>query len=727
MTMYNNNRTGASDEHQVMMPRGVEPARRSPIKMIWHRRWIIVIAALIGFIGGYVRFHVATPIYTSRAKIYATRSGAHLLDSNQGNANQDNLYTQCQVITSAAILSDAAAVLEGQGLDNLSTFRGHRKLDYLKQNTRATVGKNDEIISVELDTPYPAEAKPILDAVLKAYQDFNANQKHSNAADTVKKLQESVASYHKEVDAKTEEKLKFLRESGLLSFSNSDKGNPILQRLNSLGDALSSAHLDTLNAKTAFEDQARAALNDPTKLQGLISTGQYHGMHLTIGNDDRKMREEMDTAQQLLTELKQRYLPQHPAVQRAQDKVDQLDAGFVLLLHHRWVQAKQREDVLQADFDSAKQSAQDLTIKAAEYQKLEADVAITQRVMDSVEARIKSIPMYDEAESINLRVLEEASEPERGNPTRPVRSIVLFEGLMIGMIVGIALTFLDSRLRSVDEVSAAVGLPILSVIPHMPRRQNATTRGRKVHLEPMSDVAEAFRALRSAVLFGPRAKTVLVTSALRAEGKSTCAANLAIAMAEAGHRVLLVDADLREPTQHKIFATGEGVGLSSVVAGRATLEKAITSTAVKGLELLPCGQVPFNPSETINNQGFADMLTQLGTRYDYLVIDSPPVMPVTDARILGAMCDLTLLVLRAEVTNRRAAADARDGLLGFGANVLGVIVNDGPRKRSRYGYYGGYGLHRHAQANTPRAGLTPQQPNGEHLLNSDLIIAPTRR
>jgi capsular exopolysaccharide synthesis family protein len=242
----------------------------------------------------------------------------------------------------------------------------------------------------------------------------------------------------------------------------------------------------------------------------------------------------------------------------------------------------------------------------------------------------------------------------------------------------------------------------------------------------MSDVAESFRGLRSAIFFGPRAKTVLVTSALRAEGKSTCAANLAIAMAEAGHRILLIDADLREPTQHKIFSAGEGVGLSSVVAGRATLEKAITSTAIKGLDLLPCGQVPFNPSETINNQGFADMLTQLGTRYDYLVIDSPPVMPVTDARILGAMCDLTVLVLRAEQTNRRAASDARDGLLGFGANLLGVVVNDGPRKRNQYGYYGGYGLHRQAVANAPRPNV-PTQPNGDPVTNTDLVISNPRR
>jgi capsular exopolysaccharide synthesis family protein len=225
----------------------------------------------------------------------------------------------------------------------------------------------------------------------------------------------------------------------------------------------------------------------------------------------------------------------------------------------------------------------------------------------------------------------------------------------------------------------------------MKRSLSLQSRGRKVHLDPMSDVSEAYRAIRSAVFFGPKGKTILVTSPVRAEGKSTSAANLAIAMAEAGHRILLVDADLREPVQHRIFALTNDAGVSSVVAGRGSLDRAIQGSGVRGLDVLPCGPVPFNPSETINNQAFADLLSALGQRYDYVIVDSPPVMSVTDARILAAMCDLAILVVRAERSNKRSAQDARDGLLGFGANIIGVIVNDGQRNRQRYSYYSGYG------------------------------------
>jgi capsular exopolysaccharide synthesis family protein len=258
------------------------------------------------------------------------------------------------------------------------------------------------------------------------------------------------------------------------------------------------------------------------------------------------------------------------------------------------------------------------------------------------------------------------------------------------LILGTGLALVDPRVRSVEEVMSATALPVTGVIPRMRRNLSLQSRGRKVHLDPMSDVSEAYRAVRSALFFGPKGKTVLITSPTRSEGKSTTAANVAIALAEAGQRVLLVDADLRTPIQHRIFAATNDTGVANVVAGRASIDRAIQSSGIRGLDILPCGTVPINPAETVNNQAFADLLSELSRRYEYVIVDSPPVMTVTDARILGAMCDLTLLVVRAEWSRKRAAQDARDGLLGFGANILGVVVNDGPRNRQRYGYYGGY-------------------------------------
>jgi capsular exopolysaccharide synthesis family protein len=725
MSTYNSGRMLENDAPQLPAPPPVEGARGSTFQMIWHRRWMVAIAALVGLIGGYIRYRVATPIYTTKAQVMVTRSGPPMPGNNFDTSSDTHLYTQKDIIGSPTVLSDAATKLqENPATADFKSIDWNDPIPLLQLNTHVTVDKlRDQELFVEYETPYKDEAKAVLSAILKAYLDHNTQSAHTRNTDTAEKWREGKDLLQKDVNAKHDEQVKFLRENGLVNFE-SDKGNLMVQRLAALGDSLSAAHRQTLISKTDFEEKARAAISDPKILQALIDTGQFRGVTLNVGSSDEQLRQDMDAAQHLLAVQKQRYLPQYPAVRAAQETVDQLNATYVLFLHQRWVDAAQLELVFQTDYDNATKEARDMTIKAAQYAKLQADLDNTQRLMDGLDTRIKEASVDPDAGQVNLEVLAWPTPPEK---TKPIESVVLFEGLLIGLILGVAITFIDTRLRSVEEVSAAVGMPILSVIPHMARRQTPATRGRKVHLEPMSDVAEAFRGLRSAVLFGPRAKTVLVTSALRGEGKSTCAANLAIALAESGHHVLLVDADLREPTQHKIFATGEGVGLSGVVAGRTSAEKAINSTTIKGLDLLACGQIPFNPSETINNQAFADLLVQLGTRYDYLVIDSPPVMPVTDARILGAMCDLTVLVVRAEVTGRRAAADARDGLLGFGANLLGVVVNDGPRKRSRYGYYGGYGLHRRTVASAAHVGAT-QQGNGEHVLaGQDLIVSNNRR
>jgi len=218
--------------------------------------------------------------------------------------------------------------------------------------------------------------------------------------------------------------------------------------------------------------------------------------------------------------------------------------------------------------------------------------------------------------------------------------------------------------------------------------------GQTVRLFPMSDVAEAYRTVRTALAFGMpdrRIKSVLITSPAPGDGKSTSASNLAIALATAGQRVLLLDADFRKPSIHRIFELSPEVGFSNMLAGTKTLEEVIQASRTPGLDILPCGPIPANPSEILNSEQFASILKTLGEKYDMLVIDSPPVGPVTDARILGACCDLTLLVLRAEKSTRASAEHARNSLLSVGATIPGILVNDVPRNRNGYGYYTGYG------------------------------------
>ena len=258
----------------------------------------------------------------------------------------------------------------------------------------------------------------------------------------------------------------------------------------------------------------------------------------------------------------------------------------------------------------------------------------------------------------------------------------------------LSLSTAASRANTTSAISSATdgGQTVLD-------KQNVVAYGQKVYLEPKSVIAEAYRTIRTAVFFGvPKggAKTILVTSPDAGDGKSTLVSNLAIAMAQAGQKTLIIDGDFRKPKQHIIFEFENGRGLSSVLAGTVTLDKAIQAGPVKELDILSCGPEVPNPSEILNSDAFAEIVKeQLAKRYDRIIIDSPPVGLVADSQILAAICDITLLVLRAEKSTRKHSQQARDALTSVGGRLLGAVVNDVPRSHGRYGYYSGYGGYGH--------------------------------
>jgi capsular exopolysaccharide synthesis family protein len=242
-----------------------------------------------------------------------------------------------------------------------------------------------------------------------------------------------------------------------------------------------------------------------------------------------------------------------------------------------------------------------------------------------------------------------------------------------------------------DEAGRLLGLPVLGVIPAV-RHAVANARkqlGRATHLAPNSDVAEAYRTLRAAVYYGwpdRTVKSVLVTSPERGDGKSTTASNLAIAMAQAGLRTLLVDADLRAAVQHKLFEVPNTSGLSDIIARGVSFEHAVRPTEVAGLSLLPSGTPTPAPAEITNGQAFGKLLQQLEQAYDLIVIDSPPLLAVADARILGAQAGLTILTLRAEKSTRQEVMQACQQLHAVGSSILGVVLNGVPQRGRAYGY-----------------------------------------
>lgn len=390
---------------------------------------------------------------------------------------------------------------------------------------------------------------------------------------------------------------------------------------------------------------------------------------------------------------------------RAQLKKQQeaIIAAFVDRLRQEYEVLDNKYTQLRSSYDEQFKQAADVSKQSLELASLQDALARTERYSDILEERIKELNLSEDAGGMNVVDILEVAAPSNV-PTYPVRTRFLATGILGGVLLGFGLAWLrdllDHRLRSVEEIASALQLPVIGALPFFGEKASKSQAGQMVALAPRSRSAEAVRTLRTALHFGLAGrdvKCVLITSPSPGDGKSTVASNLALALAQADQRVLLLDADLRKPSQHKIFETSRDIGLSSILTDRRPIEEAIVPNVLGLIDFLPAGPTPANPVELLNNGFFAELLEKLRGRYDRIVIDSPPIMPIADARVIAALADATLLVLRAERSTRRISLAARDELWRVRASRIGVVVNGVPlRKLGPYGYgygqeYGSYG------------------------------------
>ena len=702
---HKNNRMAEQDNSYIEVPPVVGVMSESLVKIIWRSRWIVLFATVATLGGAFAYLSKATPIYTSTSKIYVEQSGPKIIDEVEGVMTQsmNYLYTQAELLKSTPILSSA---LEKPGVKQLKIFeRIDNPIVYLQERgLDIFVGKKDDIISVSSDSPEPAEAAQLVNAVVDSYITYHETRKR----DTVGDIREILQNEKVERDAELAQKLKammdFKKNNIALAFEHRNN-NIILEGVDRLSEEKTKAQLQTIEAKFAYET-TKLMVTDSTKLNQFVETERAKGTYMITTIERSRLETELEQLQLQLVDLGQQVTPDHPSMQALQEKVAQVEnkltnidrefaAAQLAIKRQEYLKAKEKEEQITSDYEEQSQQAIALNEQLAQYTILESDWEQTKKLCDILDDRIKEINVTEDVGALNINILEVARPSDE--PSSPQRAkyiaIALFLGLILGNGLALLRAWVDQRMRTAEEISIVLGVPVLGVVPSMSRRQSIVARGQKVYRDSNSRAAEAYRTIRTAVFFGvPKgeAKTILVTSPATADGKTTLVSNLGITLAQAGQKTLILDPDFRKPMQHKIFQVNhKEIGLSSVLTGASTLEEAIQPTKIKGLELLTCGPDVPNPSEILNSKSFVKLLEDLSNRYDRVIIDSPPVMPVTDSQILAAVSDITLLVLRADKSNRKISQQARDGLMSVGARILGVVVND-VSKSSSYGYYGYY-------------------------------------
>ena len=705
----------------------VEMMSENAFQIMWRNRWIILLATIGALALGFIYVTKATPIYTSTSRIYVEQSGPRIItEMEEGVMTQSKnyLYTQAELLKSTPILT---AVLETPGIMQMQTFaRVDNQIAYLKKKLDTVVGKKDDIISISFNSPYPAEAAQLINAAVDSYITFQATQKRSTSAEVLKILNSESAKRGKELTAKLKAMMDFKKGIAALAFENR-QGNVVIDRLERLSTVLTEAQLTTIESKSAYES-IKDMVSDPVKLEQFVQAQRARGIYISAGSEKAELKSKLDELELRRANRLRHITPGHPVVTALESEIDHIKAlianfdtefaqAQLAIAEQQYLAAKEREDQIANYYNEQNLQVLELSEQFDQYTILQSDWEQTKKLCDILDDRIKELNVTEDVGALNISILEVA-HPEI-KPSKPQKARIMAMALVMGLMLGGGLAllraFMDQRLHSAEEISTVLGVPILGIVPSMPRRQTIVERGQKVHKDSDSHAAESYRTIRTAVFFGVpkgKAKTILVTSPAAGDGKTTLASNLAITMAQAGQRTLILDADFRKPRLHKIFEIDhEDRGLSSVLAGTMTLAEATRPTEVKGLELLPCGHDVPNPSEILNSDSFAKLLELITSRYDRVIIDSPPVMPVTDAQILAAICDITLLVLRAEKSTRKISQQARDGLLSVGARILGAIVND-VSKKGRYGYYGGYGYHdgRYGDGGRKKAASTKEEP-----------------
>jgi len=373
-----------------------------------------------------------------------------------------------------------------------------------------------------------------------------------------------------------------------------------------------------------------------------------------------------------------------------------------------------REKYLAEAVDAQKKEVNDIAEKSIQYNILKREVDTNKQLYDGLLQRLKEAQVSAGLKASNIRIVDAAEVPRR--PVRPRVVLNLGIGFILGLGLGIGLAFfqdyLDKSLKTPDEVETLLRLPSLGVIPAfaalgagkasgtglMSRRGAATPMAPAVQTSPAS--IEAFRSLRTSILLSanPVPKLILITSAFPGEGKTSTTVNLGATLASLGSRVVVVDCDMRRPACHRSTGVENKPGFVQCLTGHVDLAEALLPVpGVENLSVIPCGPIPPNPAEILSSPMAGELFQRLRSQFEYVLVDSPPLLSVADSRILSTLTDAVVLVVRAYETSYDVVRRARALLYGAGARILGVALNNVDFRRDGYGYdyyrrYGyGYG------------------------------------
>jgi capsular exopolysaccharide synthesis family protein len=555
---------------------------------------------------------------------------------------------------------------------------------------------NTQLVQILFSTVDPHLSQDLANAHAEAFIRMSLETRFELTKEAREFLEKKLAELKGKVERSEEAINRFRQTHGVVSIAGNE--NIVVDRMVDLNKRLT---------------EARAKRIELESLSRIVKDKNFEYLSQIIDNNlilQLKVRIEGLEAEQ--SRLATIFTPDHPRLVELGQQISQARRRLNLEINNvvrgiesDYAAARAREAALQAEAERQQQAALNLKELGVEYTLLQGELDANRAVYDNVLKRLNETSVSNDSPISNIQITEPAEIPLGPSSPDFARNLTLAAafGLFFGVGLAILLEHFDSTVRTPNDVWRAVAIPTLGVVPHLkalrrrkygyghlpmhsPLRrltQGWAADGRSfssalmVSHHPLSILAESFRTIRTVLLLGQVERppqVILLTSAHAADGKTSTTLNLAITLAQSGRNVIVVDADLRKGNCHSLLGLQNRRGLSHVLTDSLPLEESVQRTGVAGLSLLPRGAVPPNPADLLGSNKMREVLVLLRQHFDFVLIDSPPAIAISDAATLSVLCDGVLLVLRGQTTTTEAARRVTERLEAVGAKFLGAVL-----------------------------------------------------
>ena len=700
------------------------------LRILYRRRWTVVLAILVVFVYGAFQTLRKTPIYEATAQIMIegenrrSSSLSSVLDQQASWYDEDFYQTQYRILQSRALAWRAAQSLGlgeqagqvaalatapvqdrgllGSTIDSIRQMIGAPEAIAPPPADETTVQaqitgaflaglsvvpiRNTRLVELRYRSPDPTLAARAANALAEQYINQTLDTRLGASKEAVAYLSTQLEEQRRKV-AESEQALQDYKEQND-AIGVDDQQNIVVQRLQGLNAQYMEARSLRIDKEALY-----------TTISALDGRGELDSFPAIMNNEFvQRLKTQLTTLRQERTQLLGRYREGAPQIvqfdERIRDVEGKLDAEVatvVASVENDLRSARSREESLAAELTRQKNEAMLLNRKGVEYAALRDEAASNRQLYETLLERTNETGVTGQFRGSNIQIIDHAATPR--SPILPNTRQDLLWALLAGCAVAGVLAFgfeyLDNRIRTPDEIKTHLGLTYLGLIPSVSSKEMALDTPLLSSDDIPHAFAEALRAIRTAVVFSSAedgARSVVVTSTGPGEGKTVVSSNLAISLAQAGQRTLLVDADMRRPRVHDVFPMSQEPGLSNVLVGNKELHMVIRSTSVQHLHVLAAGHIPPNPAELLGSARYRELLRDLRVQFDWIVIDAPPVMAVTDAAVVANDATGVIFVVGAEMTSRRNAAAAIERLTAARAHFIGGVLNRADVNRHSYYY-----------------------------------------